>query len=181
MLTDKEHTEFALNLFADRVIGGARENLKSFSDLAHSLEKVLEKNESGFTLKFLGNDYASYYDQGVKGKESSSRAPNSPFQFGTGSYRGATGQGGDWDIAIQRWIRFKGIKLRDEKGKFKKGGIKSLSYLIRRDKYLKGIKPSLFFTTPFNIYFLDLADELEEAYAKDIEGNIDIIFEGKTE
>ena len=187
VLTDKEHTEATLTRFADNVIDGAKTNLKTFSDLAHSLEGIVEKREDGFTLRFIGNDYAAFHDKGVEGKDSSARmrpnrflgddSPQSNFRFGTGSFTGKTGQGGAFDIAMQRWIRFKGLKLRDEKGRFAKGGIKSLSYLIRRDKYLKGIRPSLFFTDPFNTYFFDLVDELEQSYASDIEQHIDENFE----
>ena len=200
VLTDKEHTEATLTRFADNVIDGAKANLKTFSDLAHSLESIVEKRELGFSLKFIGNHYAAFHDKGVEGKESSARmrpnrflgddSPQDNFRFGTGSFTGKTGQGGAFDIAMQRWIRFKGLKLRDigtkdkdgniirkGTGKFIKGGIKSLSYLIRRDKYLKGIRPSLFFTDPFNTYFFDLVDELEQSYASDIEQHIDENFE----
>lgn len=45
----------------------------------------------------------------------------------------------------------------------------STSFLIARSIYHKGIKPSLFFTKPFEKAFERLPDELVEAYGLDLE------------
>ena len=46
---------------------------------------------------------------------------------------------------------------------------KSMSFLIQRSIFEKGIKPSLFFTKPFEQGFKKLPDEVLEAYGLDIE------------
>ena len=46
---------------------------------------------------------------------------------------------------------------------------KSMSFLIQRSIFEKGIKPSLFFTKPFEQGFKKLPDELIEAYGLDVE------------
>ena len=46
------------------------------------------------------------------------------------------------------------------------------SYLIRSSIFKKGIKPSLFFTKPFEAAFKNLPDELVEAFGLDVENLI---------
>jgi hypothetical protein len=43
------------------------------------------------------------------------------------------------------------------------------SYLIRSSIFKRGIKPSLFFTKPFEAAFKNLPDELVEAFGLDVE------------
>jgi hypothetical protein len=108
-------------------------------------------------------DYGAYVDQGVQGKSSSSKAPNSPFKFGSGS-----GRKGGLTQGISKWVQQKQIQFRDRKsGKFL--SYQSTAFLITRSVYNKGIKPSLFFTRPFEKAFERLPDELVEAYGLDVE------------
>ena len=46
---------------------------------------------------------------------------------------------------------------------------KSTAFLITRSIYNKGIKPSLFFTKPFEKAFKNLNKDLVEAYKLDVE------------
>ena len=46
---------------------------------------------------------------------------------------------------------------------------KSMSYIISKSIFEKGIKPSLFFTKPFEKAFERLPNELIEAYGLDVE------------
>ena len=52
-------------------------------------------------------------------------------------------------------------------GKF--GSYKSMGYILARSIKKKGIKPSLFFTKPFEKYFKKLPDELIERFGLDVE------------
>ena len=62
----------------------------------------------------------------------------------------------------------KGLKgARDEKGKFIPR--KSLRYLIARGVYNNGIKPSYFFTKPFQTAFKYIPNDLRDAFIFDIE------------
>ena len=67
------------------------------------------------------------------------------------------------------WAKAKGLKLRDSKGRFQKGGDTTLGFLIARSIQKKGLKPSLFFTKPFEQGFKKLPDELIQAYGLDVE------------
>ena len=69
---------------------------------------------------------------------------------------------------MAKWAKRKGIQWKDKKtGRFMSH--KSMGYLIARSIYSKGIKPSLFFTKPFEKYYNKLPDELMEMFAFDME------------
>jgi len=67
--------------------------------------------------------------------------------------------------AFDKWITRKGLAPRDKSGKFTSR--KSLAFLIARSVYRNGIKPSLFFTKPFEAAYKNLPEELVEAYGLD--------------
>ena len=72
---------------------------------------------------------------------------------------------------LDKWVVRKGLEgIRDEKGRFIKR--KSLTYLIARSIYTKGIKPSLFFTTPYEQGFNKFFNEIGNNLVTDIENNI---------
>ena len=70
---------------------------------------------------------------------------------------------------ILDWVKLRKIRLRDEKGKFKKGSYKTVAFLVQRSIYAQGLKPSLFFTRPFIKAFDNLPDDIVEAYGLDLE------------
>ena len=70
---------------------------------------------------------------------------------------------------LAKWAKSKNIRLRDEQGKYQKGNYQTIGYLIARSIYRKGIKPSLFFTKPFEQGFKKLPDELVEKFGLDVE------------
>ena len=85
-------------------------------------------------------DYAKYIDKGVRGKTSSyGVSKNSPFRFGSG-----TGKKGGLRKGIFKWIKAKRFQFRDEQGKFI--SYKSMTFLISRKIYNKGIPAKKFFT-----------------------------------
>jgi hypothetical protein len=107
-------------------------------------------------------EYGAFVDEGVQGKMTTSIAPNSPFRFGSGS-----GKKGGLTKAIEKWIKRKGIKGRGKDGRFITD--KSLTFLISRSIYQHGIKPSLFFTKPFEKAFDRLPNEVLEQFGLDID------------
>jgi len=113
-------------------------------------------------------DYGAFVDKGVKGKTSSNKAPNSPFKFGSG-----TGKKGGLTKGINQWVKQKGFQFRDRKsGRFL--SYDSTAYLITRSIFHKGIKPSLFFTKPFEEGYKKYIDiDLLKAFGQDIETMID--------
>ena len=68
---------------------------------------------------------------------------------------------------MDKWIVKKGIAPRDKNGKFISR--KSLQFMIARSIFNNGIKPSLFFTKPFEKAFKGLNKDLVKAYKLDVE------------
>ncbi len=171
-----EKVNKTIQMFRDYVIREAKDNLKrskhnNTSSLANSIKgEVVSENDYtivGFTMA----NYGMFVDQGVKGKTSSNKAPNSPYQFGSG-----TGQKGGLTKGIQKWVRQKGFQFRSKeegsKGRFL--SYESTAYLITRAIFHKGIKPSLFFTKPFEAGYKKYIDtDLIKAFGQDIETMID--------
>ena len=166
--------------FRNYVIRESKDNLKrggqygsynNTSALSNSLKGEIV-TENGFTIVgFKMADYGAYRDQGVKGKTSSNKAPNSPFKFGSG-----TGRKGGLTEGIKKWVKQKGFQFRSKeegsKGRFL--SYDSTAYLITRSIFHKGIKPSLFFTKPFEAGYKKYIDvDLLKAFGQDIETMVD--------
>lgn len=168
MLIAREHTESTLNSFRKYVVKQARTNLtkQGHNDtkaLYDSLRGESKVSANSFELGFYMENYGQFQDKGVKGKFSSSRAPNSPFQFGSG-----TGKKGGLTDGIFNWVKHKQFQFKDRKtGKFL--SYKSTAFLITRAIYNKGIRPTKFFSRPFDLAFNRLPDDIIEAYGLDVE------------
>jgi hypothetical protein len=67
--------------------------------------------------------------------------------------------------ALDKWIVRKGIAPRNKKGQLISR--QTLKFLIARSIFQHGIKPSLFFTKPFERAFNKLPSELVEKYGLD--------------
>ena len=48
--------------------------------------------------------------------------------------------------AILPWVKLKKLRLRDKKGKFKKGNYRSIAFMVQRSVFAQGIRPTMFFT-----------------------------------
>jgi hypothetical protein len=74
--------------------------------------------------------------------------------------------------AFSNWVVRKGLKgTRDAKGRFVSR--KGLMFAVANSIFKKGIKPSMFFTTPFQKAFKDLPEELILSFGLDLERFID--------
>ena len=165
----KKETEKYLNNFAKYVIQQSRSNLtkgnrNSSKKLYDSLDKEIEVGANSFRLAFLMEDYGKFIDKGVQGsnpsgiKKGVQKAPNSPYKFKSKMIP---------TKVLDKWVIKKGIAPRNKSGKFlSREGIK---FAIAKSIALQGIKPSLFFTKPFEKAFERLPDELVEAYGLDVE------------
>lgn len=159
--------------FRDYVIQQSRSNLtkggKNVSKELYNSIKGEIITDKGFSIVgFSMDDYGMFQDKGVKGKSSSAKAPNSPFKFGSG-----TGKKGGLTQGINKWVRAKGFQFRDKKtGKFM--SYQATAFLITRSIFHKGIKPSLFFTKPFESGYKKYIDvDLIKAFGQDIETMVD--------
>ena len=162
-----------LESFAKQVVKDAKKNLaesKGDTELSKSIRFKMLNTFDGITIQFLMDEYGSYVDKGVKGKGGTIKSgttkgkggniPNgkykgnhggrrwyttwkgkrkdSPFKFGTG-----TGAKGGLTKGLFSWIKKKGIKGRDKKGRFISH--KSLSIAMARSIYIRGIHGISFF------------------------------------
>ncbi len=174
-----KQTKEALNNFGKFVIQQARSRLTKGNKnvnkkLYNSLEYLPFKTGDAIGVKFFMEKYGIFQDQGVRGANSyyaDETTSGSPYKFKSkGGKRGLKGM--PPPSAFADFIKRKGIKGRDKKGRFITN--KSLQFLIARSVFQKGIKASMFFTKPFNQAFDKLPEELQENFVKDIEN---IIFE----
>lgn len=165
--------DLVIKKFRDYVIQQSRSNLSKSSknnskELYNSLKGEIVTDNKFTIVGFKMNDYGTFVDLGVKGKTSSLKAPNSPYKFGSG-----TGRKGGLTQGINKWVKQKGFQFRDRKsGRFL--SYESTAYLITRSIFHKGIKPSLFFTKPFEAGFKKYIDvDLLKAFGQDVETMID--------
>lgn len=168
-MVNLEHTQKTLEKFRDYVIQQSRSNLTKGGNndtkkLYNEIQGNVKVSPNSFELGFEMPMYGQFQDKGVKGKFSAMRAPNSPFKFGSG-----IGQKGGLTKGIEQWVKRKGFQFQDkESGKFM--SYKNTAFLISRSIYSKGLRPSLFFTKPFEIGYKKYIDEdLIQQFALDIE------------
>lgn len=153
----------------------------SRNTLYKDFDYLVTSSKSSVTLEFefgRAEDYWEFVDEGVRGtsmprpvnkdgkpypRKKGRRASRSPFKFkGKMPPR----------RAIDRWIVGKPLKAaRDDKGRFIER--KSLAYLIQRSVFYNGIKRTQFFSRPFENQFKKREKKLVEAFANDIEQDIE--------
>lgn len=153
-----------LTYFANEVINRSKSNLtqkkknvnkRLYNSLDYEL-RVSKKNN--FSLSFLMEDYGTFIDKGVKGRDSSAKAPNSPYQFKNKMPPLK---------ALDGWVIKRGLATRDKKGRFTSR--ESLKFAIAKNIQLKGIETTNFFTKPFENAFKRLPEDIVNAYALEVE------------
>ncbi len=159
MLNQKETYKY-LNDFAKYVIQQSRSNLTRLGKnvdkkLYDSLGSEVEVGANSFRLAFTMEDYGVFQDKGVSGTQ---KKYNTPF-----SYKSKMPPA----KPITDWVTRKGFQFRKPDGKFM--SYKQTSYLVRSAIFKNGIKPSLFFTKPFEAAFKNLPGELIEKFGLDVE------------
>jgi len=157
----------ALDKFKASVIKQARTNLTKGDrnvsrKLYNSLKGQAKVYAKGYSLSFEMEEYGFYQDKGVKGKKSSAKAPKSPYKFGSGK-----GKKGGLTEGIQRWVKARKFQFKDKRGKFM--SYDSTAWLITRSIYAKGLRPTLFFTKPFEAAYKRLPQELVNDLKIDLE------------
>ena len=154
-------TQDALNAFGKYVVQQSRSRLtqsnKNVSKrLYESLGYDLKVMPNSFSMAFLMENYGEYQDKGVSGTEVKY---NTPYKY-TNKMPPPS--------AFSQWVVRKGLKgTRDASGRFVSR--KGLQFAIAKSIFKKGIKPSLFFTKPFEAAFKNLPNDIVEAYGLDVE------------
>jgi hypothetical protein len=180
--------------FGEYMVTESQKNLKSFGKgsgpLYNSISYDVNDKSNKVIFDFYMEDYGLFQDQGVKGadpkklspnaKITGQQAPNSPYRFGSGSARG---KWKDFVRSISSWAQIKNIRLRQytykdgkkkSTGKFAKGNYESIGQIIASNIYNRGLKPSFFYTKPFNKAFENLPQELFDGFAVDFINAINI-------
>jgi hypothetical protein len=162
-----------LDKFKDYVIKQSKSNLTRLKKndrkgLYNTIKGEAKAMPNSFYLSFDLGEYGAYVDKGVKGADPSQvspnakvkgqQAPNSPYSFKTKKPPS--------DL-IAKWAQRKNLRLRDKKGQYVKGSYKAIGFITAKNIWARGIKPSLFFTKPFEKAYKQLPDELVEKYGLD--------------
>ncbi len=139
-----------MSRFGKSVIKQSRSNLtrkghNDTKDLYNSLDFKLNVHKNSFSLSFCMAEYGAYQDQGVRGAYSNKKAPNSPFRYKRNKPIGGK--------PFEKWAKRKGIS----------------PWAVARSVWSKGMKPTMFFTKPFENAFLQLPEELIEQFGLDID------------
>jgi len=159
-------TQKALIKFRDTIINEAKANLKSMGKdstgkLSKSIEGQVKEMPNSISMYFQMETYGFFQDKGVSGIK---KKYNTPFSYTTKMPPPSK---------LDKWIVRKGIAPRDKKGKLMSR--KGLQFAIARGIFINGIKPSLFFTKPFEKAFKKLPDTLITKYGLDAEQLFDSI------
>jgi hypothetical protein len=156
-----------LDKFGKFIVQQSRSNLtkagkKDKGNLYKSISYEAKENKNSFEFSISMEPYGTFVDKGVKGVKSSSKAPNSPYKFGTGS-----GRKGGLTEGINGWVKRKRFQFKDKKGKFL--SYESTAFIVRRSIWFTGLKTTNFFQRPFELAFNKLPDELVKAYGLTID------------
>jgi hypothetical protein len=165
-----KNTYELLNQFGRYVVQQSRSNLtrqkKNVSNkLYESISFTPYVDDKKVNIIFNMEDYAEFQDKGVKGVKGGKSLANYRYTRLSNlvGLEKATG-------IFSAWAKAKGIQRRDKKGRFL--SYKQSGYAIANIVKNYGIKPSMFFTKPFNKALKDFEDRIIEAYATDIEESL---------
>ena len=138
-------------------------------------------------VTFFMEKYGQYQDLGVKGTKKGESVGKKYYGNNFREFKYTTKM--PPPSSFDQWVIRRGGKfnqiIRDSRGRFVKRSVdsvgfkKSLTFLIARSIFGKGIKPTLFFTKPFNKYFTNLPMEVANAYGEDFDTSVQLIFDKK--
>jgi hypothetical protein len=159
-MLDNDNAKRFLTDFRNYVVKESKSNLtrlkkSSSKKLYNSIKGNVKVSKNSMTVDFSMEDYGLFQDKGVSGKKKKYKTPY--------TYKSKMPP----PKKLDKWIVRKGIAPRNEKGQLMTR--KSLQFLIARGIYFNGIKPSLFFTKPFDKAFKRMPNELIEKYGLDVD------------
>jgi hypothetical protein len=145
-----------LDKFKNYVISESQKNLRKLGKdggkLYDSIQARVKANPNSFEMEFSMEEYGIYQDKGVSGTE---KKYNTQYKYTTKAPP---------PKAFDKWIVRKGLSPR-KNGKFQTR--KGLQFALSRYIFKKGIKPSLFFTKPFEKAYKTLPQDLVDAFGVD--------------
>ena len=157
---DYEKTQKALSKFGKDVVIRAATLLQTrkrgydTGKLFKSLDSDLQVAANSISLKFKMEEYGLAIDQG----------------------RGKSGSGGSGALfpKILAWVKRKGLRPRDSKGKFKawknkENQQRGIAFAVTRKIHRFGYEGTNFFTDAFEQNFKKLPKKIEKTFALDVE------------
>ena len=150
----------ALEKFRDLVVAEAKANLQrmgknSSGKLSNSIQGEVKEMPNSIGIYFEMEPYGNFQDKGVSGTE---RKFDTPYSYTTKMPPPSK---------LDKWIVKKGIAPRNVTGQFQSR--KGIQFAIARSIFKYGIRPSLFFTKPFEAAYKTLPDTLIDKYGLDAE------------
>ena len=163
-----KETQNALNTFAKYVIEESRKNLindkkNSSNKLYKSLDSDVKVSKNSFQLSFLMEQYGIFQDKGVRGA-GGVRKTTSKFNRRNNKGKIWKQKGGNSEFSFKEGRK---PSVKHFKDWSKRKGLSA--YAVREAVFRQGIKPSMFFTKPFEKAFKNLPKELVESFALDVE------------
>ena len=155
-----DNRQEVLDRFIKHVVSQAKKNLttsgkNASKKLYNSIKGESKAFPNSIGIYFDMEEYGFFQDKGVSGVR---KKYDTPF-----SYKSKMPP----PKAFDKWTIRRGIAPRGAGGKFQSR--KGLNFAIARSIFEKGIKPSLFFTKPFEAAFKNLPDDMIEGYGLDVE------------
>jgi hypothetical protein len=155
-----DNRQETLDRFIKHVVSQAKKNLTTTNKnaskkLYNSIKGEAKAFPNSIGIYFDMEEYGFFQDKGVSGVK---KKYDTPF-----SYKSKMPP----PKAFDKWTIRRGIAPRGAGGKFQSR--KGLNFAIARSIFEKGIKPSLFFTKPFEAAFKNLPDDLIESYGFEVE------------
>lgn len=157
-MLDKSEVQKQLDKFKAYVISESRKNLtnlkkNSSKKLYNSLRGEAKAMPNSFSMDFFMADYGHFQDKGVSGVV---KKYNTPYNYTTKMPP---------TRSLDKWIVRRGIAPRGKNGKFVSR--QGLKFAIARSIFKNGIKPSLFFTKPFEAAYKRLPSDLVDKFGLD--------------
>jgi hypothetical protein len=129
-------------------------NKNASKDLYNSIQGEIVGEPPTMDIIFRTLPYGKFVDKGVDGVQ---LKHGSPFSFKSKMPPPS---------ALDKWIILRGIAPRDKRGKFLTR--KQTQFVIARGIFRKGIKPSLFFTKPFEAAIQRAGKDFVNALGSDV-------------
>jgi hypothetical protein len=154
----------ALEKFRDLVVAEAKANLQkmgknSSGRLSNSIKGDVKEMPNSIGIYFEMEPYGNFQDKGVSGTQR--KFPDSPYSYKPGITNRPSPRHFD------KWVVKRGLAPRGAGGKFVSRSSIKFALAAHIQKY--GIRPSLFFTKPFEEAYKTLPDTLIDKYGLDAE------------
>ena len=160
-----------LNSFGRQVVNQAKQNLVSADkegELEKSISFFITAQQGLITIKFKMLPYGKFVDKGVSGTgevrkytDYKGKTLVSPFAYSKKQPPSGI---------IEKWIKRKGLKGRDKKGRFITH--KSLSFVIAKSIKKKGIQGISFFQKPLMLGMQEFSKKFGASIKEDIIDNL---------